>query len=125
MRDYILSFIIGSSILSYMLWILSLKRVKLDYYNFNGYVYYMITPFYFGIMNVLSLYFSRKFKLTKINRLLITSIISSAIIITLVYYFKIYNWKNNNKKYLYPLMSLSGHLITYFIIIYILESLVA
>lgn len=121
MKEYVLSFIIGSSILAYMLWIISLSRVDLEYYNFNGYIYYILMPIYFGIINVLSLYFSKKYKLSKLTRLIVTSVISSFIIINLVYRFKLYNWKDKTKKYMYPLMSLTGHLITYFIIIYILE----
>lgn len=124
MKEYVLSFIIGSSILAYMLWIISLSRVDLEYYNFNGYLYYIIVPIYFGIMNVLSLYFSKKYKLSKLTRLIVTSVISSFIVINLVYRFKLYNWKDKTKKYKYPLMSLTGHFITYFIIIYILEEYV-
>ena len=121
MKEYVLSFIIGSSILAYILWIISLSRVDIKYYNFNGYVYYILVPIYFGFINVLSFYFSKKYKLSKLTRLIVTSVISSFIIINLVYRFKLYNWKDKTKKYMYPLMSLTGHLITYFIIIYILE----
>lgn len=124
MKEYVLSFIIGSSILAYMLWIISFSRLDLKYYNFNGYLYYILVPIYFGIMNVLSLYFSKKYKLSKLTRLIVTSIISSFIVINLVYRFKLYNWKDKTKKYKYPLMSLTGHLTTYFIIIYILEEYV-
>jgi len=121
MKEYVLSFIIGSSILTYMLWIISLNQLDLEYYNFDGYLYYILVPIYFGSMNVLSLYFSNKYNLSKLTRLIVTSIISSFIIISVVYRFKLYNWKDENKKYKYPFMSLTGHLITYFIIIYILE----
>ena len=71
MKEYVLSFIIGSSILAYMLWIISLSRVDLEYYNFSGYIYYILMPIYFGIINVLSLYFSKKYKLSKLTRLII------------------------------------------------------
>lgn len=121
MKEYVLSFIIGSSILAYMLWVISLSRVDIKYYNFNGYIYYILIPIYFGTINVLSLYFSKKYKLSKLTRLIVTSVISSFIIINLVYRFKLYNWKDKTKKYRYPLLNLTGHLITYFIIIYILE----
>lgn len=121
MKEYVLSFIIGSSILSYMLWVISLSRVDIKYYNFDGYIYYILMPIYFGFINVLSFYFSKKYKLSKLTRLIVTSAISSFIIINLVYRFKLYNWKDKTKKYRYPLLSLTGHLITYFIIIYILE----
>ena len=124
MNNNILSFFIGSSILSYILWIVSLKRLDLSYYNFDGYIYYMTTPLYFGIMNMLSFYISNKFNIPTIIRFIATSIISSCMVITLVYKFNLYNWKDENKKYKYPLMSLSGHFITYFIIIYILEKII-
>ena len=124
MKEYVLSFIIGSSILSYILVSYPLKHLDLDYYNFNGYTYYILVPIYFGIINMLSLYFSKKYKLSKFNRLIGTSIISSGIIISIAYYFKLYNWKNKNRKYRYPLINFTGHLSTYFIIIYLLEEFI-
>ena len=100
----------------------------------------MLVPFYFGLLNMLSLFISKKFKLTKLVRLLLTTLFSSSIIITLVYKLKLYNWNNKDdkskndkskndkskisKKYIYPLLSLVGHLCTYFIIIYLIEPFV-
>ena len=120
-KDYVLSFVIGSSILVYMMWVLSLRRLDMDYYNFSGYNYFILAPLYFGIMNVISFYLAKKTGASDLTRLLVTSVISSLIVINLVYRYKLYNWKDKNKKYKYPLMSITGHLITYFIIIYVLE----
>ena len=122
MKEYLLAFVIGSSIFSYVLFVLSLSRLPRDYYNFSGYVYYIIVPIYFGIMNMLSLFVANRFKLSKFHRLILTTLVSSFIVITLVYSLKLYNWKDKNKKYIYPFMNLAGHLSTYFIIIYLLET---
>ena len=121
LKEHVLSFVIGSSILVYMIWVLSLRRIDMDYYNFSGYNYFILAPLYFGIMNVLSFYIAKKTGASNLTRLIVTSVISSLIVINLVYRYKLYNWKNEKKKYRYPLMSITGHLITYFIIIYVLE----
>ncbi len=120
-KDLVLSFVIGSSILVYLLWVLSFRRLDTNYYNFDGYLYFILAPLYFGIINTISFYLSNKYKVNNLTRFLTTSVISSLIVIFLVYRNKLYNWKDKNKKYKYPVMSLSGHLITYFIIIYLLE----
>tara|TARA_Y100000389_G_scaffold203857_1_gene253777 strand:+ start:863 stop:1681 length:819 start_codon:yes stop_codon:yes gene_type:complete len=122
LKEYVLAFIVGSSILAYILWVLSLRKVDIDYYNFDGYLYFILVPVYIGIMNVLSLYFSKKYGISNITRLLVTSLISSLIVINLVYRLKLYNWKDKNKKKRYPLMSFIGHFLTYFIVIYVLEN---
>lgn len=124
MKDYVLSFIIGSSILSYVLWVLSLLRVKKSYYNFNGYLYLMILPIVTGFMTSFSLYLTRKFNGTLFQRLIFTSIIASLTAIFCVYYFKLYNWdneKHKNKKYVYPFLSFIAHFINYGFIFYVLE----
>ena len=120
-KEHVLSFVIGSCILVYMMWVISLRRIDMNYYNFSGYNYFILAPLYFGIINVLSFYIAKKTGSSNLTRLLVTSIISSLIVINLVYRYKLYNWKDRKKKYRYPLMSITGHLITYFIIIYILE----
>ena len=126
MKEYLLAFVIGSSIFSYILFVLSLSRLPRDYYNFSGYVYYIIVPIYFGIMNMLSLFLANRFQLSKFQRLILITLVSSSIVITLVYSLKLYNWKDKNKdknkQYIYPFMNLAGHLSTYFIIIYLLET---
>ena len=124
MKQYVQSFVVGSSILSYMLFILSLMRLPRDYYNFNPYVYYIIIPFYFGLMNMFSLFLTNKFNLSKLVRLVLISMMSSSVVIFLVYNFKLYNWKKSNKKYRYPFMNFMGHLFCYFIMIYVLETLI-
>ena len=74
MKEYVLSFIIGSSILAYMLWVISLSRVDIKYYNFDGYIYYILMPNLLWYYKCLITLLFKKYKLSKLTRLIVTRV---------------------------------------------------
>ena len=79
MNDYIRSFIIGASLpvmIPYLLglFILNDKYKNFSNKHFEGYV--IVAPLYFGIMNTLFLYFSKRYDWTLQERLLYAGIVS-------------------------------------------------
>ena len=105
-----------------MLWVYTINQVPTDYYEFDGYVYLITSPIIIGLSNVLSLFLLKKFNLSLKSRILLISSINTLFTIFIVYYYKIYNWKKNSiKSNTYPFKLFIANLITYYIVIYILE----
>ena len=124
MKDYVLSFIIGSCIFGYFIWVLSLLRLNINYYKFNPYLYFIALPITNGLLTAISLYLARLLNISKFLRLVLVSLSSWSVVVYIVYYKKIYRWKKDSiKPYIYPLINFAGNFTTFFIIIYLLESL--
>lgn len=114
--DYLKSFVIGSSFPVFIIFFISIFYIG----GKNSYTheqYAILAPLYFGIMNMLSLYLSKKFDLELRSRLFITSIISIIFIICIA---TILNYeKGKMAKYYLSIIIL--HLIAFNIILYTLE----
>lgn len=135
MNIYLRSFIIGSSIPVVFLFYLLVANISvnvrncLDNFrncpdNFRNYSYEsysILAPLYFGLMNTLSLYFSQKLVWTLSQRLFYISVLSIIIIIIIAKVSGSYNYSESEWKRYYIFITMM-HLITYNIIIYLLES---
>lgn len=119
--SYLRSFVIASSLPVFILWFLRLHQVK-DRINIpHGYeMYKVLAPLYFGLMNMISLYLSKKYNWSLRQRLLNISLVSCVFVFTLNKLAKTYTL--TTKQWIsYGFRLCLGHLITYNIIIHYLE----
>lgn len=121
MKQYVATIISSTTIVnSFFLYIFGL----LYYQKINNYdhsVYPFITPLYFCLFSVLSLFISNKFKFNKFQRLIFISLLGTFFISTIIFKMKVYNFKNKKEKYSYPIKNFMGQMLTFYIIIYLLE----
>jgi len=92
MNNYLRAFIIGSSIFVIFpfYYIVSNFNPKKSKIVFHDYIYY--APIFLGFMNMLSLFISEKFNLTRRLSFLIMSLIVPTFITLFVILFKIYKY---------------------------------
>lgn len=118
--DYLKSFVIGSSFSVFIIFYLMVFNLSNNIKQYSNEKYAIIAPFYFGIMNVISLYIGKKFDLTLRERLLIISVTSIILVISYVKIFNVYNLTNSEWN-TYYLTIIITHLFAFNIIIYLLE----
>lgn len=70
----------------------SLDENKINY-TYKQYTF--IAPLYYGLMNMLSLFVALQFGLTRKQRFLLTGSISPLIVISFSYFFKTYDYKED------------------------------
>ncbi len=121
MKQYISTIIASTSIINsffiYIFGVTFFQKIN----NYDHSIYPFITPFYYCIISLISLMISNKYKITKFQRLLIFTIIGSSLVISNIFFLKVYNFKNKIEKYSYPIKNFMGQMLTFYIIIYLLE----
>jgi hypothetical protein len=115
---YLRSFIIGASIPVVFLFYLGVMRSHNKNYSYETYT--LVAPIYFGFMNAISLYFSKKYNLTLRQRLLYTSVVSALVVVCLAKLFKTYTF-SREEWLVYVMKIIVFHIFTYNVIIYFLE----
>lgn len=122
--EYLRSFVIGSSFPVFFLWFLRVRNIKKKSWTYENYS--LINPFYFGMMNMISLYLSKKYKELEWDlrkRLIVIGIISPLLVSTLTTIFNFYSFTNVSQYLMYYLKIFIWHFFTYNFIIYNLENL--
>jgi hypothetical protein len=117
---YLTSFIVGSSIIVSFHFLMSVMTSDPNKRNYKYKHYSILAPLYFGCMNMLSLYISKKFNFDMKTRYVITSIMSFSFVNIFARIFKMYKftktqWMN------YHINIIIKHIFSY-IIIYLLET---
>lgn len=124
--DYLRSFTIGTSGLILLPHFAYFSLSKDNTKNFPFEKYIFIAPIYYGLMNMISLYISKKFKLSLFVRLLLISIISILIVFCTSFFVMSKKYPPYNtftfRDWLYYLLRISQkHIINYNLIIYNFE----
>jgi len=121
---YVRDFVIGSSFIvvaPFLAW--TGYPHKKNTMQYSYYHYSLVTPIWFGVLNVLSSIMGKKFNLTKRERFFIISIISGLGVIIGARNFKFYI-RNTNEWYTYSLYIMVNHLLVWNIVIYNLDKYV-
>jgi len=122
MGDYIKSFIIGSSLATFILPVLGTHLIDLSKRKYTDTQYLIIAPLYFGLANTISLFVAKQFNLSLNTRMLLSSLISIVVVLTFVKINKVYVFTSDEWiKYYIGLVLL--HLFVFNIVIYYLESI--
>ena len=124
MAEYLRSFIIGASLpvmLPYLLGFPILDDKYKNYPSKHFEAYVIIAPLYFGVMNALFLYFSKKYNWSLKERLFYAGILSAILVTTLV---RIYgSYKLNQWEWtIYHIRHMITHFLTFTVIIFFLEN---
>lgn len=93
--SYLRAFVIGSSFMVIFPHLLAVANLDERDINYTYKEYSLIAPLYYGFMNMLSLYISFIFKLSRRERYLITGTISPLIVISFSYIMKTYDFQGN------------------------------
>ena len=122
-KELFKSFIIGSSIISYLMIILVVIYLfKTKEATFNYYRYSIIAPIGIGMLSLISKYIYLNYDLTLQTSYLIVSIISSLFVMINISRGKgAYKFKTKERWYLQYLLIMMGHLFMYNRIIYPLD----
>lgn len=119
MKEYIKSFVIGSSFPVVVLFFLIVANIKRNYsYEF----YSLLAPLYLGLMNALSLFFAKKWNMTLKERYTFIGLFSPLIVATFAFFTKAYT-KTADEWFFYSLNLLVQHFFVFNIIVYNLEKL--
>ena len=118
---YLKQFVIGSCCLVFLPFYIGYYRLKKDDYSY--YKYTIITPLWFGLLNVISLIIANKLSLNVRLRFLLISLISFLLSLTYVVKNDIYDF-NKNEWYYYYVMLLFAYLFIWNIVIYNLEKMI-
>ena len=114
--DYIKSFVIASSLPVFAFFFYYVYHTT-KYSNIVYWKYTLAAPLYFGIMNVLSLYLSKKYNWSLSKRLFIISQISAFFIIFYITSNKIWKFKTKERWYLQYVLAYTVHYVAFNIII--------
>jgi len=90
-NQYLRAFVIGSSFFVFFPYFFIVSSLKKTNVNFSYKYYTFLAPIALGLFNVLSLYLSIIFNLTKISRFILISLIAPTLVALTVYFFKAYN----------------------------------
>ena len=124
MNEYIKSFVIGSSWLSFIIFfsaVDSYEKQKIINYDYNKYTFK--APVVLGLIAVLGKFISLNTQLSLQKSLLIASLCSSVIVMIGITINKSYSFKNKQRWYLQYLTILIGHVFTFTVIVYTLENI--
>jgi hypothetical protein len=93
-NTYLRAFVIGSSFFVFFLFFYSIIQIPTKKRNYHFYQYTFIAPFFLGLMNMVSLYISDVFNITRQFSLFVTSI---SVPFALILFAKTYNIYNFTK----------------------------
>ena len=115
---YLREFVIGSSLLVFFPFFIgfhNLKKKETSYFNYS-----LMAPLWFGVWNIISLYFAKYFKLSTKTRFLLISLITYSIIVTYNTYNNVYDF-TQKEWYIYYLGMLILYLFIWNVVIYNIE----
>ena len=119
--SYFKSFIVGSSVPVFLHFFLSVQRLDSKLMNYTYGEYTIVAPIYLGMMNMLSLYLMRYFKLNTRQRYVLISFISSFIVVTGAFLNRAYNFTQNQWTQ-YSIRIFLTHFMTFNVIVYLLNN---
>ena len=91
--EYLLAFTIASSFFSFFSFFYFVnKKINEGSLNTNYFNYTIIMPLWFGILNSLSVYLKKKFKLTDRTRFIIISLVGLSVLFFVLNTFQVYNY---------------------------------
>jgi hypothetical protein len=93
--EYLRSFVIGSSMLVFLPHFIAVAGLDEKKMNYTYKQYTFVAPLYYGLMNMLSLFLAVQFHLTDRLRYLLIGTFSPLIVISFSYFFKTYDYTNN------------------------------
>ena len=120
---YLKQFVVGSSAIVFFPFYYAVHNNR-PQKNYTYYKYTFLAPIWFGVWNIISLYFAKYFKLSTRTRFLLISLITYSIIITYSTYNKVYDF-TEKEWYIYYLGMLILYLFVWNVIIYNIEKLIS
>jgi len=118
---YLKQFVIGSSIIPTILYLISVQNIENK--NYDYYRYSLAAPIWFGLWNMLSLYIAEKHGLNMTTRFLVISILSAFAIMIIARAMNSYNYSDDEwMKYNFYIFI--KYMIVWNLIIYNVERLV-
>ncbi len=122
MKNYLKSFIIGSSYPVFVLFFFNVARSPPEKRNYTYEAYTKVAPIYLGLMNALSLFLAQTFNLSLRMRYILIGILSGMIVSAISTTFKTYNFDRKQWLEYYGRIILT-HFFVFNVIIYTLEYL--
>ena len=122
MKEYLKSFVIGSSWLCFILFFFAVNeysKQKIINYTYEGYTFK--APIALGLIAVVAKYIYLNYNLSQRWSLFITSIFSSVCVMIGITYFKSYKFTSNKRWLLQYLTILIGHSFIFTFIVHFLE----
>jgi hypothetical protein len=95
MTEYLRAFVIGSSLPVFLPHFITVAGLDERRLNYTYKQYSFVAPLYYGLMNVISLYFAFLLKLTDRQRYVIIGVLSPLIVISFSYVFETYDYQGN------------------------------
>ena len=116
---YLKEFIIGSSFLVFLPYFYSVQNSQ-SKKNYSYYHYTLVAPIWLGLWNVISLIIAEYFGLSKRQRFFVISVISSLCIMAIAFYFKTYDFTDEEwRKYFFYIFG--KYLLIWNIVVYYLD----
>jgi hypothetical protein len=122
-NNYLKAFVIASSALVFFPHYFAVATADKAKLNYSYEQYTFIAPVYYGLMNMLSLYFALLFNLTSRQRYLIVGTISPLIVISVSFFFKTYTYEKN-EWIQYSLGLFLKHFLIWNIVVFLLDKYV-
>lgn len=94
--DYLLSFLIGSSILNSAHFLVTVSKMAKNERHFQYKYYSVTTPIYFGLLNMLIVFLHKKYKISFTKLYLLFGFLSPLFILFLVEYNQAYDWNKRD-----------------------------
>ncbi len=91
--EYLRAFVIGSSMLVFLPHFIAVANLDETKINYTYKQYTFVAPFYYGLMNMVSLFIALHFGLSPRQRFLLIGSLSPLIVISFSYFFKTYDYK--------------------------------
>ena len=125
MNEYIKSFVIGSSWLSFIIFfsaVDSYEKQKIINYDYNKYTFK--APLVLGFIAMFAKFINLNTQISLWKSLLIASLFSSISVMIGITINKSYSFENKQRWYLQYLTVLIGHVFTFTVIVYSLENII-
>jgi hypothetical protein len=117
-REYLRSFVIGSSFLVFFPFFYIVSQMNPSYRNYSYVSYTFVAPVFLGFANMFSLFLQNTFDLSKENRLLSISLLAPTILFSYVMYSKAYTKVTIS----YPIYLFLLYFIVWNFVVYSLDS---
>lgn len=118
--QYLKAFVIGSSFITTLPFFITVMNIPNTIKNYSYNSYTIIAPLYFGIMNMIAIYLSSILTISLRQIYFIMSLVSAAIVITVVHTMNLYHF-TPQQWIPYYIRVIIRHMIAYNIFIYYLN----
>ena len=119
-NEYLRAFVIGSCYLVFFPYFLAVGTADEKQLNYTYKDYTFVAPVYLGLMNIISLFFSKTYALSRRMRYVLFGSISPLIVISFSYLFQTYNY-SNERWISYAIDLFIKHFLMFNIVIYSLD----